>query len=170
VKDRLAREREKFAGFDELKTKAAKLDELEAANRTELEKLQTAATAEKARADAAESKMKEALRRSAVVAAAQRAGAVDPDAVYALLNKDEVTIGDDGQVTGVEEAVKALLVAKEYLVGKTPKPPAGSANAGPQGSPGATQWTREDLRGKSSAEIEAARKAGLLNNVMSGAT
>ena len=38
VTDRLARERKKYEGFDELKAKASKLDELEAANKTELEK------------------------------------------------------------------------------------------------------------------------------------
>lgn len=38
VADRLSREREKYAGFDVLKEKAAKFDEIEAANKTELEK------------------------------------------------------------------------------------------------------------------------------------
>lgn len=51
---RLNREREKFAGFDDLKAKAAKWDEAEEANRSELEKVQTLAQQEKARADAAE--------------------------------------------------------------------------------------------------------------------
>jgi len=39
IKARLARERSKYAGFEELKDKAAKFDEIEAANKTELEKL-----------------------------------------------------------------------------------------------------------------------------------
>ena len=38
VKDRLKREREKYADFDALKAKAEKFDELEAANKSELEK------------------------------------------------------------------------------------------------------------------------------------
>ena len=38
VKDRLKREREKYADFDALKAKAEKFDELEAVNKSELEK------------------------------------------------------------------------------------------------------------------------------------
>lgn len=38
VKDRLKRDREKYADYDALKEKAAKFDEIEAANKTELEK------------------------------------------------------------------------------------------------------------------------------------
>ena len=53
VTDRLARERKKYEGFDELKTKAAKLDEIEAANKTELEKAtRRAEEAEQKRLDA----------------------------------------------------------------------------------------------------------------------
>lgn len=38
VADRLTRERQKYAGFDELKEKAAKFDELEEASKSELQK------------------------------------------------------------------------------------------------------------------------------------
>ena len=40
VADRLKREREKYPDYDDLKAKAARLDELEAANKSELEKAQ----------------------------------------------------------------------------------------------------------------------------------
>lgn len=52
--ERLARQRAQFAGFDELKAKAAKFDEHEAKNKTELEKLTETAKANEARAAAAE--------------------------------------------------------------------------------------------------------------------
>jgi len=39
VKDRLKREREKYADYDDLKAKAAKFDEAEEANKTELQKV-----------------------------------------------------------------------------------------------------------------------------------
>jgi hypothetical protein len=39
VADRLARERAKYADYDDLKARASKLDELESANQSELEKL-----------------------------------------------------------------------------------------------------------------------------------
>ena len=53
VTDRLARERKKYEGFDELKAKASRLDELEAANKTELERAtRRAEEAEQKRLDA----------------------------------------------------------------------------------------------------------------------
>lgn len=52
VGDRLARERAKFADYDELKAAASKLSEIEEANKTEAEKVaERLATAEKRAAD-----------------------------------------------------------------------------------------------------------------------
>ncbi len=53
VEDRLSRERKKYDGFDDLKAKAQRLDELEAANQSEIEKAQTkTAKAERERDEA----------------------------------------------------------------------------------------------------------------------
>lgn len=41
IKDRLARERAKFSDYDELRSKATRLDEIEQANKTEVEKAQS---------------------------------------------------------------------------------------------------------------------------------
>ena len=57
--------------------------------------------------------------------------------------------------------------SKPYLFGKA-KPAPGSADGGRQSDKPA-QWTRDDLKGKSPAEIEKARKAGLLVSLMTGA-
>lgn len=54
VENRLAKERQKYAGFDDLKAKAEKFDQAEAANKTELQKAQEAAAAAEKRAAAAE--------------------------------------------------------------------------------------------------------------------
>lgn len=51
VKDRLKREREKYADFDALKEKAAKFDEIEQANKSELEKANEQVNALKAELD-----------------------------------------------------------------------------------------------------------------------
>jgi hypothetical protein len=56
---------------------------------------------------------------NAIVMAAQAAGAVDPAAVVALLDKSKLTVGADGIVVGVKEAVQSLLKEKTYLVGQT---------------------------------------------------
>jgi hypothetical protein len=169
VQDRLARVKPSPPGdYDALREKAARFDEIEAANKSELEKLQEALAAEQSKATAATERAQRALVRAAVVAEAQRAGAVDPDAVLAMLPQDAVTIGDDDRVTGADEAVQALLAAKPYLVGKPTRPNPGSADGGQQ-SPKSAQWTREDIKGKSPAQINEARKAGLLDAVMAGA-
>lgn len=153
--------------YDDLKAKAAKLDEIEAANKSELEKLQDALAVEQTKAATASERAQRALIRAAVVAEAQRAGAVDPDAVLAMLPTNAVTIGDDDLVTGADEAVKALLEAKPYLVGKPTRPSPGSADGGQQSIKPA-QWSREDLKGKTPEQINEARKAGLLTAIMSG--
>ena len=56
VQDRVARERQKYADYEELKGKAAKLDEYEEANKSEIEKATAKATALQAELD----KMKQA--------------------------------------------------------------------------------------------------------------
>jgi hypothetical protein len=146
-------------------TAAAKLAKIEEASKSELERAQAAAAEADQRAKAAEERIARALTKAAVSAAAAKAGAIDADAVLALLPPDAVTVEGDN-VTGVDAAIEALRKSKPYLFGK-PKPAAGSADGGRQSDKPA-QWTREDLKGKSSAEIEAARKAGLLVSIMSG--
>lgn len=65
VGQRLARERAKFADYEDLKTKAAKFDEAETANKTELQKAQDAAKA----ADERAAKAEQAALRADVAAA-----------------------------------------------------------------------------------------------------
>ncbi|HRE02426.1 MAG TPA: hypothetical protein PLV68_14070 [Ilumatobacteraceae bacterium] len=77
-----------------------------------------------------------AAMKSAVTTAAR--AAANPDQVYALLPKDALTIGDDGQVKGAEEAVKKFLADNPHFVGKTgPRPDKG------QGATGAPPSGRE---------------------------
>lgn len=52
VSDRLNREREKYAGYEELKTKAAKFDEAVEANKSDLQKAQEQAASYKTQLDA----------------------------------------------------------------------------------------------------------------------
>lgn len=57
VADRLGRERSKYAGFEDLKAKAARLDELEQQNQSELEKAQTKVQKAEQRAVDAEARL-----------------------------------------------------------------------------------------------------------------
>jgi hypothetical protein len=167
VQDRLNRDRAKFADYDDLKAKATKLDELEQANKTELEKLLARAEEAEKRAAEASERAIQSARRVALVSAATAAGAVDPDAVLKLVDADALTIGDDGQVTGAEEAVKALLESKPYLVGSNNNTPAprGAVEGGPRGSGSPKQLSRDDLRGMTPEQVTEAWRAGQLVDV-----
>lgn len=163
VQERLARDRKDRPSDDELaelRAKAEKADRLEAASLSQAEKLQQDAAKAEERAQAAEQKAQTAtelanktLIKAQIISAAAQAGAVDHDAVYALMqaqdftvNKDgqqlQVTVGDDGQVTGHQEAVTAFLEGKQYLVGSTPTP--GPGGGGPRPGPQASGLTEEE--------------------------
>lgn len=111
-----------------------RLQAIEDAEKSELEKATNRADeAEKAR-DEAVSRANQTLIRSAVVEAAVRQGAVDPDAVVRLIESDAVTIVD-GAVDGADQAVQSLLEAKPYLAGVLGKPAAGPSGGGIQEDP-----------------------------------
>lgn len=175
VQDRLARERAKFADYDDLKEKASKFDELDAASKTELDKAREAAQRAQAERDAALSKASEISKRAALVAAASSAGAANANVVADLLARsDKVTVGDDGTVSGAEDAVNELLEKETYLRTGTPAPPPppppGSADSGAR-TPTPGQITdREVLKTMTPEQIEEARIAGRLNHLLGIAT
>ena len=118
VQDRLARERGKFGDYDDLKAKAAKLDELEAANQTELERERAAREQAERERDELKAGKRDAARRAAILAEASKAGAADPELVAELLaSSAQVTIDDAGTVTGHDTAVAALLEQRPILKG-----------------------------------------------------
>lgn len=137
VADRLARERAKFADYDDVKAKATKLDETEAASQSALEKAQTAAATAEARAVKAEESLSATRREVAIMGAASSAGAVDAAMVAALLARDDsIVLGADGIVTGATDAVTALLTSKPFLATAapgSPTPPAGGSPTPPAG-------------------------------------
>ena len=108
----LAKERKKWetefaAKVDEERKKAAM---------TETERL-------KAEKEAAEKKAQDAMRtanerllRAEVKATAVALDIVDPDAAYALMDRDAVSVAEDGTTQGVEDALKALIKDKPYLL------------------------------------------------------
>lgn len=158
VAERVARAKtEPPADYAQLQAAAKKLADIEAAQLTETERLTKALAEADAKATASDERARNALQRAAVVAAAQRAGAVDPDAVVALLDRSAVTVADDGTVTGADDAVKALLAEKLYLVGKPPTPTPGGADGGVRSQPPAS-----DVDSMSMADYIAARKAGTI--------
>lgn len=127
--------------------KAKRLDELEEASKTELEKAQ-------ARAEAAEKAFAEATATALRATVAADKGV--PAALLTGSTQEEL-----------EAAADALLAFK----GATPKAPPADGQ-GKVGTPvtGPTQWTRDDLKGKTPAEIDAAREAGHLRDLLNPKT
>lgn len=164
VQQRLARERSKLGDVEELRAKAARLEELEASQLSELERLQKRAAEAEAARDAALQRAQATAVRAEVIAAATQAGAIDPEVVLALLPEGSVTVADDGTVTGLD-AIKGLLRAKPYLAA-TPAAPVGTADGGPRGSAAPAQLTREQLARLSPSEIEQARLEGRLDSLL----
>jgi hypothetical protein len=85
INDRLTRERAKYADYKDVKAKAARLDEIEAANKSEIEKATEKATAAELERDAAKA---EALRLR--IAAKHQIS--DEDADLFLTGTDEATL------------------------------------------------------------------------------
>lgn len=142
VQERLSRAKLKPpSDYEDLKAKASRLDEMEAASKSDLEKAQEAQRKADERAAAAEARANETARRHAIEREAGKQKAADPDDVFAVLQttskyRDMVTMDDDGQVTGVEDAVKAILADKPHLVGKV-STPTGDGDGGSRGGGGA---------------------------------
>lgn len=146
----------------------AELDQLKTAQMSEIERATKVAAEAEARAQALAEKATKALLRSAVMSAATRAGAVDPDAVMAFLDQSQVSIGDDDTVSGVDEAVAAVLAAKPYLVAKPSTPAPGAADGGPQGKSAPT-YTKEqiDALAKSDpSKVAELYRSGALNHLL----
>ena len=127
----LAKERKKWetefaAKVDEERKKAAM---------TETERL-------KAEKEAAEKKAQDAMRtanerllRAEVKATAVALDIVDPDAAYALMDRDAVSVAEDGTTQGVEDALKALIKEKPWLKKTDAKGGSVGAGTNPGGAP-----------------------------------
>jgi hypothetical protein len=163
IGERLARAKaEPPADYADLKTKAAEFDKLQEAQKTELEKLQERAVQAEQQAAQIKQVADQRLLEAAVLAEATRQKAIKPEHLHRLLDMDSVTVGDDGQVTGVQGAVKAFLDANpEYVGTRAP----GSADQGARGD-GKSQLSRDQLRTMSPAEIVKAQSEGRLDHLL----
>ncbi len=116
INDRLARERNKYADYDQLKTAAQKLKEIEDSQKSESEKLQEHLAELERQNKALQEARKQDAIRMAVIAEAQRAGWRDPNDAIRLLDADGIEITDQGEVKGVSDKLKAIAKEKPYLL------------------------------------------------------
>ncbi|MCZ0829077.1 hypothetical protein O0547_27210 [Brevibacillus laterosporus] len=147
VADRVARERkktEKYADYDELKTKITEYererDEKQRAEMSEIERWKTDFEKEVASKQALEqsvAEMEEKYRqekiRNAFITAATSANIAHIDDAYILASSDlsKVTIDESGNVVGVDSVIQSLVETKPFLIAQTKKEP--STIGGPSG-------------------------------------
>lgn len=169
VEARIARERRKFADYDELKAKATELDKIKDEQKTESEREKERAEKLERERDEALQKANTTLIRAEVIAEAARQNAVNGQAVYRLLPDDHgIEVDDDGNVKGVKEAVESLLGENDYLVAKPGRRTSGNgADQGARGGGnGDRQFTREQLQNMTPEEIRDSLRKGELNEVL----
>lgn len=162
VKERLERERSKYADYDALRDKAAKFDRIDSANKSEAEKVAQALADRDTRLAELEAKAKEseeraigATRQIKVVAAASILGAYDPsdpNFAAAVAGIDPASSTADADIKAALEALKA---AKPYLFRTGGPRPLESFNPG---------------SGQGSAETDAQRLARLHRKTGVGVT
>ena len=148
VKDRLAREKEKYSGFDELKKKAEQWAAHEEAQKTELQKAQEAAQTALSEKDQALKVANDRMIRAEFISEASRLNVAHPEDAYALADRAGVQISDDGKVIGVNEAVKALVEGGRLPLTGKPKAPGmdGGAGGGDRDSDKKVELTEEERK------------------------
>lgn len=175
VADRIARERkksEKYADYDDLKTKLTALQEAEElrkkADMTEAERLESEKAEALKKAQEAEergnAKLSAANQRiiNAEFKSLARDSNVPADRIAAALKLADlsaVTVDDDGNPLGIEDAVKALVEANPYLV-EIAKP---KAIGGAGGGDPLPDRTKEQLLTEAA---DKARKTGRIEDRM----
>ena len=106
---------------DAIKTALAEAEQARKAQMTELEQAQAEAQAAKeaevkakAERDEAIAQANETLMKAAVMAAARDFN--DPADAWLYIDRSKIEMADDGEIKGVEEALKIVVEAKPYLV------------------------------------------------------
>lgn len=114
IENRLQRERQKYADYDDVKAKAAKFDEAEQANKSELQRLTDAVAERDAQlADLPKQARSEAIR---FASKATSKGFLDPE--DALVFVGDVDLSDDDAVS---KALDDLAERKPHLIRAEPR-------------------------------------------------
>jgi len=144
VKERLDREKSKYAGFDEYKRAADKLKEIEDAQKSELDKLQERVTQFEQQAIQTTAENKRLKLNARIATIAGQLGAMDPNDPNFLMATQAIDPDGDGADEQIKISIEALKAQRPYLFGKA-QPHLESFN--PEGGPG--------KRGESDAERRA---------------
>ncbi len=159
VKERIERAKAKYADYDVLKARAARLDEIERAQMDEKERLAAdlkaledkVAAAEKAR-DEALAQSQERLVRSEITALAATMGFRYPADVFRLIDLSEIGVDDAGGVTNAKETLERLAQERPDYLSKSYAPSLDGA-AGRQDGGNLPRLTAEQERTAKALEI-----------------
>lgn len=174
VESRLARERRKFADYDDLKQKASAYDEAVESSKSEIQKIQE----ENARLQEAVSELTDAnsyvaARTSLLQEVAKpEYNIVDPEgaieflmgADWDLLEVDE----EDGLPTNIGSAVQKLVEKRSYLVRAGESTAPSNVDQGARGGGQIDQLSEGDLENMTPREIVEARNEGRLDKILQG--
>lgn len=85
-------------------------------NMTEIERIKAEKAESDKRAVEATNRANKTLIRAEVISQATKLNIVDPSAAFALMDTENITIDDNGNVKGVSVSLKALIKDKPYLI------------------------------------------------------
>lgn len=157
IESRIARERDKYRGFDDFKAKAAKWDELEDEKKTPSEK-----AIEEARAKAAgetSAKFERRIASTEIKSIAATVGFLDPADALAVLGDDVPKKDDDIDLDELKKRVEKLAQDKPYLVKEQSRKPRGRPE--PRSGDKQQDDTAKGGKGKATAalrQLAAARR------------
>lgn len=170
IAKRIARVEKKYEGFDDLKTKLSEYEsqaeEKRQSELTDLQKAQEQAQQFEAKVqeltaqlEAERTKSQDQALKATYKQVASSFGIVDVEAALILSDLSAVSFDENGEVIGVEDAVKKLVEHKPYLVAKKQTQPIGAATNG--GSSGQSEKTAEQLLADA---LEKAQKSGSIKD------
>lgn len=124
--------RAQFGDYDKLKERAATADKLESAQLSEKDRLSKQLAEAQRKAADTELRVAETAINAEIRLTASRMGLIDPDAAAALVARTGISYAED-RVTGVDEALTALVASKPWLkaVAKAPNLNAGEGHPSP---------------------------------------
>ena len=164
--------------FKSLNERAKKASVLEKAQKVAEEKsladnkkFEELATKRETERDAVQSKYTSSIQDNRIITEASKVGVVDIEAVLKLVDRANIAIDDNGNVTGAVEAVQALLTAKPFLKGKAATTIGSATNPGADSDTIVKKFKLSQLNDPvfykaNEKEIAEAYKAGLIEDDM----
>lgn len=125
---RITKLRERANKADKYEAEASKAEETRLKEEGKLQEL--AERLEKER-DEALAKANDTLIDMRIAQEATKLGAVDSEAVLKLIDRNQIQVNEEGEISGIEESVKSLQTNKGYLFGE-----AGTTSVGSGSNPG----------------------------------